>query len=206
MRRFARQGHLHRLRLLLLRVSVRRAAISFQRRLWPARQDGQMHILRRRPGSGRFESRIRKIRPQSPGRRQAPGLCGNVLDQGAAGRRWRCHCRYFPQSRHAARQGQRGMGVGHRLWQIGAPRRESATGGAEIMKKLAVILLAAACLSACGEKDQSLNAAYNKSDGKPWQGAHNEFMAKNWTPGDRAAWENQMRSRAQMQNEYAKVN
>jgi len=74
------------------------------------------------------------------------------------------------------------------------------------MKKLAVILLAAACLSACGEKDQSLNAAYNKSDGKPWQGAHNEFMAKNWTPGDRAAWENQMRSRAQMQNEYAKVN
>jgi Fe-S-cluster-containing dehydrogenase component len=38
------------LRLLLLRLPVRRAAISQGRQLRLARQDGQMHLLRRRPG------------------------------------------------------------------------------------------------------------------------------------------------------------
>ena len=52
--RAALQGSLHRLRLLLLRLSVRRAAISARRQLRLARQDGQMHLLRRRSGSGRL--------------------------------------------------------------------------------------------------------------------------------------------------------
>ncbi len=53
----ALQGSLHRLRLLLLRVPVRRAAISEGRQLRLARQDGQVHLLRRRAGSGRLASR-----------------------------------------------------------------------------------------------------------------------------------------------------
>ena len=49
----ALQGPLHRLRLLLLRLPVRRAAISAGRQLRLARQDGQVHLLRRRPGGRR---------------------------------------------------------------------------------------------------------------------------------------------------------
>ena len=50
----ARQGPLHRLRLLLLRLPVRRAAVPARRRLRRARQDGQVHVLRRRPGGQRL--------------------------------------------------------------------------------------------------------------------------------------------------------
>ena len=53
----ALQGSLHRLRLLLLRLPVRRAAISEGRQLRLARQDGQVHLLRRRPGSRRHARR-----------------------------------------------------------------------------------------------------------------------------------------------------
>jgi ferredoxin len=45
----ARQGPVHRLRLLLLRVPVRRAAVPAGGRVRRARQDGQVHVLRRRP-------------------------------------------------------------------------------------------------------------------------------------------------------------
>ncbi|MDB5763184.1 MAG: hypothetical protein JWQ21_2179 [Herminiimonas sp.] len=74
------------------------------------------------------------------------------------------------------------------------------------MMRVALISLSALLLVACGEKDQSLAKAYNKSDGKPWQGAHDEFVVKGWTPGDKTAWELQLRSRAQTQNEYVKIN
>ena len=47
-RRPALQGSLHRLWLLLLRLPVRRAAISPRRQLRLARKDGQVHLLRRR--------------------------------------------------------------------------------------------------------------------------------------------------------------
>ena len=50
----ALQGPLHRLRLLLLRLPVRRAAISEGRQLRLARQDGQVHLLRRRSGGRRL--------------------------------------------------------------------------------------------------------------------------------------------------------
>jgi hypothetical protein len=61
-------------------------------------------------------------------------------------------------------------------------------------------------LGACGEKDQSLGTSRSKSDGQPWQGAQNVYVAKDWTPGDKTRWENQLRTRAQTQNEYVKVN
>ena len=53
----ALQGPVHRLRLLLLRLPVRRAAISEGRQFRLARQDGQVHLLRRRPGSRRHARR-----------------------------------------------------------------------------------------------------------------------------------------------------
>ena len=61
------------------------------RQLRLARQDGQMHVLRGRPGSGRQQGRVREIRRQPAGRRQAAAVRRNVLDQIAARGRWRDH-------------------------------------------------------------------------------------------------------------------
>ena len=56
----------HRLRLLLLRLSIRRPAISEGRQFRLARQNGQVHLLRRRAGAGWQQSAIREVRRQSP--------------------------------------------------------------------------------------------------------------------------------------------
>src|SRR5262249_18175204 len=87
----ALQGPVHRVRLLLLRLPIRRAAISQRRQLRLARQDGQVHLLRGRPGGGRLAGRVREVRRQSSGRRQIAALRGDVLDQVAARRRRRDH-------------------------------------------------------------------------------------------------------------------
>ncbi len=58
-------------------------------------------------------------------------------------------------------------------------------------------------LSACGEKPQT--AATRKPDTKVWSGTDNAFAASGWKAGDQASWEEQMRNRAQAQNDYAKV-
>jgi hypothetical protein len=58
-------------------------------------------------------------------------------------------------------------------------------------------------LSACGEKPQT--ATPRKADAKAWQGADNRFTAPGWQAGDKASWDEQLRTRAQGQNEYNKV-
>lgn len=74
------------------------------------------------------------------------------------------------------------------------------------MMRLMLFSLFGMLLAACGEKDQSQKAAAGKSDGEPWQGAKNGFVVKGWTPGDKSSWEAELRTRAQAQNEYIKVN
>lgn len=74
------------------------------------------------------------------------------------------------------------------------------------MMRATLMLGALLALSACGERDQTLAASRNKSPDQPWQGAKNGFIAKNWTPSDKAGWETQLRNRAQTQNEYNKTN
>ena len=68
------------------------------------------------------------------------------------------------------------------------------------------VLLAVLAVSACGERDQTLAAGRHKSGDQPWQGAKNGFVDPLWKPGDKAAWEKQLRQRAQTQNEYNRVN
>ena len=60
------EGSVHRLRLLLLCVPIRRAAISARRQFRLSRQNGQMYILRRRRWLGRDRQRrgIREVRRQ----------------------------------------------------------------------------------------------------------------------------------------------
>jgi hypothetical protein len=59
-------------------------------------------------------------------------------------------------------------------------------------------------LNACGEKQQA-SVMTKKSDGKAWDASDNAYVASGWKGGDRASWEEQMRSRAQAQNDYAKT-
>ena len=111
----ALQGPVHRLRLLLLRLPVRRAAISEGRQLRLARQDGQVHLLRRRPGGRRQQGGVREIRRQPPGRRQAAAVRRDVLDQVAAGRRRRDHRADLQGAGVQARLRLRRLGLADRL-------------------------------------------------------------------------------------------
>lgn len=69
---------------------------------------------------------------------------------------------------------------------------------------LASLCAALACLSACGEKPQTLGGG--KSDVAAYQGAENKFLAPGWKPGDKTSWEQGLKARAQnTQNEYSKL-
>jgi hypothetical protein len=72
------------------------------------------------------------------------------------------------------------------------------------MKRLAMLVCAAAALTACGEKLQTLGAA--RTDAAPFQGTDNAFAAPGWTKGDKASWEQGLKARAQnSQNEYTRT-
>ncbi|HEY9068461.1 MAG TPA: hypothetical protein VIO33_25980 [Burkholderiaceae bacterium] len=72
----------------------------------------------------------------------------------------------------------------------------------------ALAVVAASCLLvACGEKPQTLNTASKKPDAAPWApggAASNPFFASGWKGGDQAAWEAQIKTRNQGQNDYAR--
>jgi uncharacterized protein YceK len=75
------------------------------------------------------------------------------------------------------------------------------------MIRLLLISASLIALAGCGEFDQSTAASNSyPNDTPPWQGAKNSYMEPNWTAGDKASWENQLRTRSQAQNEYVKVN
>lgn len=74
------------------------------------------------------------------------------------------------------------------------------------MMRVLLIGLSVILLVACGEKSQSQADARKVSGSHPWQGARNSYVEKGWSPGDKASWETQLRTRAQNQNEYVKVN
>ncbi len=74
-----------------------------------------------------------------------------------------------------------------------------------MIRAVSLLVVTAVILSqaACGEKPQT--AATRKPDTKVWSGADNAFAASGWKAGDQASWEEQMRNRAQAQNDYAKA-
>jgi hypothetical protein len=72
------------------------------------------------------------------------------------------------------------------------------------MMRLALLTAAVMALAACGEKPQT--AAGVKSDTAAFQGTGNAFNAPGWKAGDKTAWEQQLKTRAQAgQNEYNRV-
>ncbi|MDP1741469.1 MAG: hypothetical protein Q8M51_06215 [Polaromonas sp.] len=75
------------------------------------------------------------------------------------------------------------------------------------MMRLVLISAAALGLAACGDKPQT--AAGVKSDAAAFQsvtGAGSAYNAPGWKAGDKAAWEEQLKTRTQAgQNEYNRV-
>jgi hypothetical protein len=70
-----------------------------------------------------------------------------------------------------------------------------------LMSCVAVLAVTGLGLTACGERAQTASTA-KKSDTKPWEIAADPYVASGWKTGDRASWEEQIRNRAQTQNEY----
>ncbi|HQR98667.1 MAG: hypothetical protein Q7K57_27895 [Burkholderiaceae bacterium] len=72
------------------------------------------------------------------------------------------------------------------------------------MMRLALLTAAVMALAACGDKPQSAGGV--KSDTAAFQGTGNAFNAPGWKAGDKTAWEQQLKTRAQAgQNEYNRV-
>ncbi|OGT14029.1 MAG: hypothetical protein A3F73_08640 [Gallionellales bacterium RIFCSPLOWO2_12_FULL_59_22] len=73
-----------------------------------------------------------------------------------------------------------------------------------MMMRLTLLTAAVMALAACGDKPQSAGGV--KSDTAAFQGTSNAFNAPGWKAGDKTAWEQQLKTRAQAgQNEYNRV-
>ena len=78
------------------------------------------------------------------------------------------------------------------------------TGAWSMRGMLGVGLLAmASVLAGCGEKAQTAGA--RKSDGRVWESSDTGYAASGYKASDQTAWEQQVRQRAQSQNDYARA-
>lgn len=71
------------------------------------------------------------------------------------------------------------------------------------MTRWIAMAVAACLLAACGEKPQTKGT--RKADTQAWQGTDDGYAVPGWKAGDAASWEQQMKTRAQGQNEYARA-
>jgi hypothetical protein len=73
------------------------------------------------------------------------------------------------------------------------------------MKRLVLLGAAALALAGCGEKPQTIGEN-SRHDTPAFQGTGMAYQAQGWKAGDRTSWEQQLKTRAQGQNDYAKSN
>lgn len=76
------------------------------------------------------------------------------------------------------------------------------------MKRIRVLVACAVLLAlfdACSQKPQTLTQTGPPQAQEPWTGAKPAFIAKGWTPGDKASWQREIDRRAQDQNEYVRM-
>jgi hypothetical protein len=74
------------------------------------------------------------------------------------------------------------------------------------VRTVLVLSLAVLAFAGCAEREQTANGI--KSDAAPFNGTSKQppYMAVGWKPGDRGAWEQQLKVRTvNGQNDYAKV-
>ena len=81
-----------------------------------------------------------------------------------------------------------------------------------VVLRVAAIATLGACavvLTGCGESSQVIRYQQGKyqgkTDGKPWDNEPSPFSASGLTKGDRIAWETQIKTRNQNQNEYQRA-
>ena len=59
-------------------------------------------------------------------------------------------------------------------------------------------------VAACGETVQTIpSATTRKTDSAAWQIKDNGFIAPGWTPGNQQSWDEQLKKRAQGQNDFS---
>jgi hypothetical protein len=68
-----------------------------------------------------------------------------------------------------------------------------------------LVVAAAVALAACGEKPQISTQGERKPDTKAFTGASPNYAAPGWKAGDEASWQQQLKQRAQAQNEHARM-
>lgn len=79
------------------------------------------------------------------------------------------------------------------------------------MMRIALVLMAALALGACGEKEQVVVYKQGKYQGKPdnrsWDNDPPvaELRGGKWTKGDRTSWEESIKQRQLTQNEYQRI-
>jgi hypothetical protein len=74
------------------------------------------------------------------------------------------------------------------------------------MMRALLLVSSAAVLVACTEQPQTL-ASGVRHDAAAFQGTGMVYVVPGWKPGDRASWEQQLKTRTQSgQNDYTKVN
>ena len=73
-------------------------------------------------------------------------------------------------------------------------------------RTMAVAVMAALTLGGCGDKPQEIGqSSVKKADAKAWDMAQTSSVADGWKSGDQASWEEQMRKRAQGQDEKSRI-
>ncbi len=83
-------------------------------------------------------------------------------------------------------------------------QHRGAAAGRLVLAVSAGLVLAG--LVGCGEKPQAIGDA-GKKDEPAFKGSGTPFVAAGWQPGDKASWEQHLRSRMQRgQNDYSKAN
>ena len=71
-------------------------------------------------------------------------------------------------------------------------------------RALGVCVVLGLALAGCAEREQTVaSSPERKADTPSWQSDSTAFAATGYKPGDRGAWEQQLRDRAQAQNDYA---
>jgi hypothetical protein len=69
-----------------------------------------------------------------------------------------------------------------------------------LLGALAAVLMA---LAGCGDKPQGMGGV--KSDTAPYQGTGMAYTIPGWKAGDKTSWEQQLKTRAQAQDDHAKA-
>ena len=136
----ARQGPVHRLRLLLLRLPVRRAAVPAGGRLRPARQDGQVHVLRRRPRGDKSDAEFKKYGRNRLAEGKLPACAEMCSTKALLGGDGDVIADIYRERVLRRGKGSRSLGLGHRIWPGQAA--DPAATGAQTMKGICIVIAA----------------------------------------------------------------